>query len=48
MNKNIGELIKQRRTENKMTLKDISEATELSIGYLSQLERGLTSMLTIR
>ena len=44
MNKNIGELIKQRRTENKMTLKDISEATELSIGYLSQLERGLTSI----
>mgnify|MGYP002233955786 CR=1 FL=1 len=29
MNKNIGELIKQKRTENKMTLKDISEATEL-------------------
>ena len=26
MNKNIGELIKQKRTENKMTLKDISEA----------------------
>ncbi len=44
MNKNIGELIKQKRTENKMTLKDISEATELSIGYLSQLERGLTSI----
>ena len=44
MNKNIGELIKQRRTENKMTLKDISEATELSIGYLSPLERGLTSI----
>lgn len=44
MNKNIGELIKQRRTENKMTLKDVSEATDLSIGYLSQLERGLTSI----
>lgn len=44
MNKNIGELIKQKRTENKMTLKDISEATDLSIGYLSQLERGLTSI----
>ena len=29
MNKNIGELIKQKRTENKMTLKDISEATDL-------------------
>ncbi len=44
MNKNIGELIKQKRTENKMTLKDISEATDLSIGFLSQLERGLTSI----
>lgn len=44
MNKNIGELIKQKRTENKMTLKDVSEATNLSIGYLSQLERGLTSI----
>lgn len=44
MNKNIGELIKQQRTSNKMTLKDISEATDLSIGFLSQLERGLTSI----
>lgn len=44
MNKNIGELIKQKRTENKVTLKDISEATDLSIGFLSQLERGLTSI----
>lgn len=44
MNKNVGELIKQKRTENKMTLKDVSERTELSIGYLSQLERGLTSI----
>lgn len=44
MNKNIGDLIKQQRTDCKMTLKDISEATDLSIGYLSQLERGLTSI----
>ncbi|MEG0330561.1 MAG: XRE family transcriptional regulator [Longicatena sp.] len=44
MNKNIGELIKEKRLDNKMTLKDISEATDLSIGYLSQLERGLTSI----
>lgn len=44
MNKNIGDLIKQQRTDSKMTLKDISEATDLSIGYLSQLERGLTSI----
>lgn len=44
MNKDVGELIKQKRTEKKMTLKDVSEATELSIGYLSQLERGLSSI----
>lgn len=44
MNKNIGELIKQKRTEKKMTLKEVGEATDLSIGYLSQLERGLTSI----
>lgn len=44
MNNNIGELIKQQRTNNKMTLKDISEKTDLSIGFLSQLERGLTSI----
>lgn len=44
MNKNIGELIKLRRTEKKMTLKEVGEATDLSIGYLSQLERGLTSI----
>ena len=44
MNKNIGELINQKRTEKKMTLKEVGEATDLSIGYLSQLERGLTSI----
>lgn len=44
MNKNVGELIKQQRTSKKMTLKDVSLVTDLSIGYLSQLERGLTSV----
>ena len=43
MNKNIGELIKAKRNEKGMTLKEVGEATDLSIGYLSQLERGLTS-----
>ena len=43
MNKNIGELIKAKRNANGMTLKEVGEATDLSIGYLSQLERGLTS-----
>lgn len=46
MNEDIGARIKQLRTQNKMTLKDLSEKTNLSIGFLSQLERGLTSIAT--
>lgn len=44
MNASVGERIKEKRLEKKKTLKDIAEATGLSIGYLSQLERGLTSV----
>ena len=44
MNTSVGERIKVKRLENKKTLKDIATATNLSIGYLSQLERGLTSV----
>lgn len=44
MNQNVGELIKEARTKNNMTLKDVAQETGLSIGYLSQLERGLTSI----
>lgn len=44
MNQNVGELIKEVRTKNNMTLKDVSLETGLSIGYLSQLERGKTSV----
>lgn len=44
MNQNVGELIKEARNNNAMTLKDVSQETGLSIGYLSQLERGLTSV----
>lgn len=44
MNSNIGIEIKQRRKEKNMTLKDVSEKTGLSIGYLSQMERGLTTI----
>ncbi len=44
MNRNVGEQIKLCRIEKKMTLKDVSEKTGLSIGYLSQLERGLTTV----
>lgn len=46
MNEDIGGKIKQLRTQRKMTLKDLSEKTNLSIGFLSQLERGLTSIAT--
>lgn len=46
MNKDIGGKVKQLRTQKKMTLKDLSEKTELSVGFLSQLERGLTSIAT--
>ncbi|MEF9992176.1 MAG: XRE family transcriptional regulator [Romboutsia sp.] len=46
MNKDIGGKVKKLRTEKKMTLKDLSEKTSLSIGFLSQLERGLTSIAT--
>ena len=44
MSNNIGEKIKELRSSKKMTLKDLSEMTELSIGFLSQVERGLTAL----
>jgi len=40
----VGKKIKQFRTENGFTLKDLSEMTSLSTGFLSQLERGLTTV----
>ena len=40
----IGLKIKNLRNEKKYTLKYISEQTNLSIGFLSQLERGMTSV----
>lgn len=43
MEKEIGKKIKELRIAKNMTLKDLSNKTGLSIGYLSQLERGLTS-----
>lgn len=46
MNKDIGGKVKQLRSQNNMTLKDLSEKTNLSVGFLSQLERGLTSIST--
>lgn len=46
MRKPIGQKIKELRLQSKMTLKDLSQQTNLSIGYLSQLERGLTDIAT--
>lgn len=40
----IGLKIKELRTSKKFTLKYLSEETNLSIGFLSQLERGMTSV----
>lgn len=38
----IGTKVKNLRTEKKMTLKQLSEKSGLSVGYLSQFERGLS------
>lgn len=43
-NIDIGKTIHKIRKERKMTLKELSEKTSLSTGYLSQFERGLTSI----
>ena len=40
----IGTKIKKQRLYHKMTLKQLSDATGLSIGYLSQVERGLGTL----
>lgn len=40
----IGAQIKKLRNDKNMTLKQLSELTGLSIGFLSQLERGMTSV----
>ncbi|HCJ58179.1 HTH-type transcriptional regulator PuuR [bioreactor metagenome] len=44
MKEEIGQKINQIRNEKNMTLKDLSEKTDLSVGFLSQVERGLTSI----
>lgn len=40
----VGRKIKELRTGKDMTLKDLSEVTGFSVGFLSQLERGLTTI----
>lgn len=41
---NIHKKIKNLRLENEMTLKDLSERTGLSVSFLSQIERGSSSL----
>ena len=40
MGNTIGEKLKQVRNSKGMTLKELGDASGLSVGYLSQLERG--------
>lgn len=40
----IFQKIKQLRFEQGMTLKELSEKTELSVSFLSQIERGTSSL----
>lgn len=44
MMNDVGRKIKELRTNNNLTLSDLSTKSDLSIGYLSQLERGLTTI----
>ncbi|MHC1759812.1 MAG: helix-turn-helix domain-containing protein [Negativicutes bacterium] len=46
MQKTIGQKIRELRLQNKLTLKELGQLTGLSVGYLSQLERGLTDIAT--
>lgn len=46
MSKDIGKAIKELRNNRNLTLKDLSSKTNLSTGFLSQLERGLTTVDT--
>ncbi len=39
-----GERIKQARKRNRLTLKEVSDRTGLSVGYLSMVERNQTSL----
>ena len=43
-NLDIGSRVQNRRKEQKITLKELSERTGLSTGFLSQFERGMTSI----
>lgn len=41
---NVGERVKAGRIRQGMTLKELSEKTNLSVSYLSQFERGLSTV----
>lgn len=41
---NISERIRELRTEKRMSLKELSERTGLSVSFLSQVERGTSSL----
>ena len=47
MEERISEKIREVRLQNKMTLKELSEKTGLSTGFLSQVERGISSMTLV-
>jgi transcriptional regulator with XRE-family HTH domain len=40
----IGRTIKNLRTKNHITLRELAQRSDLSIGFLSQLERGMTNL----
>ena len=40
----IGHILKKLRKERKLTLKDLAEQTGVSISFLSQVERGKSSV----
>lgn len=44
MANDIGKKVRELRMKKRLTLQDLSETTNLSTGFLSQLERGLTSI----
>ncbi|MGI6184411.1 MAG: cupin domain-containing protein [Candidatus Fimadaptatus sp.] len=43
-NETVGARIRSARTARRMTLKQLSEQSGLSVGFLSQLERGMSSV----
>ena len=45
--KELGQRIRSLRLERKLSLKDLSNITNLSIGFLSMVERGLTSVAIV-